>query len=165
MRVLSAVAVALVTAFFMTADARAATVRIGVLECDIAGNAGFIVGSHTDLTCVFKRIGGPPEDYYGTITKVGLDAGFTAETALVWVVFAPSLQVTPGALEGRYWGVSAEATAGVGIGTNVLIGGFDRSINLQPVSLQGQTGVNIAAGVAGMRLRHATPQPVGPLKK
>lgn len=164
MRLLSAIALAMVAAFLATGDARAASVRIGSLECHIEGNAGFIVGSHANLTCVFKRINGVREDYDGSITKVGVDAGFTADTALLWIVFAPTLQIEPGSLEGRYWGVSAEATAGVGVGANVLVGGFDRSINLQPVSLQGQTGVNIAAGVAGMRLIHPVAEPL-PLKK
>ena len=165
MKVLLAIAAAAMVVLAMTADARAATVRIGTLECNIEGNAGFIVGSHAGLTCVLKRVNGVREDYHGSITKVGIDAGFTAETVLVWVVFAPSLQIEPGALEGRYWGVSAEATAGVGIGANVLIGGFDRSINLQPLSLQGQTGVDIAAGVAGMRLIHSAPAAEVPYKR
>lgn len=165
MKFFLAIAAAVMTAFLTTTDARAATVRMGTLQCHIDGNAGFIVGSHTGLTCVLRRLNGVREYYHGSITKIGVDVGFTADTELVWLVFAPSLQIEPGALEGRYWGVSAEATAGVGIGANVLIGGFDRSINLQPISVQGQTGVDIAAGVAGMRLIHSQPEPAFPVKR
>ena len=63
-----------------------------------------------------------------------------------------AIYVGDGALEGRYFGVTAQATPGVGIGANVLVGGFDRSIILQPLSLTGQLGANLAAGVAGLRL-------------
>ena len=141
-----------IVAMVGTAQA-AATIRVGMLVCDIAGGPGFIIGSRKSLSCDFSRIGGPTEYYDGSILKLGVDAGLTDGTRLVWAVFAPSLQVTEGALEGGYYGVTAEATAVIGLGANVLIGGFDRSINLQPVSVQGQVGVNVAAGVAQLRLK------------
>jgi hypothetical protein len=40
-----------------------------------------------------------------------------------------------------------------GVGANVLIGGSNRTVTLQPVSFQGQSGLNVAAGVAGIDLR------------
>ncbi len=129
-----------------------AGVRVGTLVCDIAGGAGYILASRKVLGCDFKRLGGPNEVYDGSITKVGVDVGITTGTRLIWAVFAPTTSIDSTALEGRYWGVTAEATPGVGIGANVLIGGFDRSINLQPISVQGQLGANLAAGVAQMRL-------------
>jgi hypothetical protein len=127
-------------------------VRIGILACDIAAGPGFILGSHKALACTFDGIRVKDEYYAGSITKIGIDAGATAGTRVIWAVFAPSWNVGPGALSGYYGGVTAEATPGVGVGANVLIGGWQRSIILQPLSVQGQLGVNVAAGLAGMRL-------------
>lgn len=127
-------------------------VRIGVLVCDIAGGAGFILGSRKALACTFDGLRIRDETYGGSITKIGIDAGATGGSRLIWAVFAPSWNVGPGALSGFYGGVTAELTPGVGLGANVLIGGWQRSIVLQPLSLQGQVGANVAAGIAGMRL-------------
>ncbi|MGL5137733.1 MAG: DUF992 domain-containing protein, partial [Beijerinckiaceae bacterium] len=57
-----------------------------------------------------------------------------------------------GALAGDYVGAAAEATAGVGLGVNALVGGSDRAYSLQPISVEGQLGLNLAAGVAQMTL-------------
>ena len=38
----------------------------------------------------------------------------------------------------------ASATVGVGLGANVLVGGSGNSIALQPVSIEGTTGLNVA---------------------
>lgn len=140
------------------APGHAGSVRVGTLVCDIEGGAGFVFGSRKALGCDFKNLFGPNEYYDGSITKVGIDAGLTGGTRLIWAVLAPTSAIDQTALEGRYYGVTAEASAAVGLGANVLIGGFDRSINLQPLSIQGQLGVNIAAGLAAMRLK-SPPQP------
>ena len=134
-------------------------VRIGVLTCDVAGGAGFILGSQKAVACTFNGIKIRHEPYVGAITKIGLDAGATGGAKIVWAVFAPASNVGPTALEGRYYGVSAEVTPAVGIGANVLIGGFDRSIILQPLSVSGQLGANIAAGIGYLRLK-SPPEPV-----
>ncbi len=127
--------------------------RVGTLECDVAGRAGFIVGSSTSLTCTFRHVSNrPPERYRGTMTIVGLDVGATSGARMVWRVLAPTSDVGPGALAGRYTGASAQVTAGVGVGANALVGGFNRSFVLNPVSLGTQTGVNLAAGVSRLRL-------------
>ncbi len=127
-------------------------VKIGVLTCHIEGGIGFIVGSSKAVDCVYQPAGGNrAEDYEGRISKLGIDIGVTGDTVVVWAVFAPG-KVKKGALEGTYGGASAEATVIAGLGANVLIGGSDRSINLQPLSIQVQTGLNIAAGIAGLRL-------------
>ncbi len=129
-------------------------VRIGVLECLVAGGAGFIFGSSKELGCTYRPAGGgAPERYTGTINRFGIDIGATSASEIVWGVLAPTSQLAPGALEGTYVGVGAEATAGVGVGANAMVGGFDRSIMLNPLSAQAQTGVDIAAGIAGMTLR------------
>jgi hypothetical protein len=126
-------------------------VELGVLRCTVAGGVGLIVGSSKAMTCVFKRRGGD-ETYKGRVTKIGLDIGITTRTELRWAVFAPTANISPTSLAGRYGGVSAEATVGVGVGANALIGGSRQSIILQPLSVQGQTGLNIAAGITGMTL-------------
>jgi hypothetical protein len=127
-------------------------VKIGVLTCHVEGGVGLILGSSKAMDCIFAPAGGgPTEEYEGRISKIGIDVGVTGDTTLAWAVFAPG-KVKAGALEGSYGGASAEATVIAGLGANVLIGGLKRSINLQPLSVQAQTGLNIAAGIAGMRL-------------
>ncbi len=129
-----------------------ALVKVGVLSCHIAGGTGLVLYSKKHLRCTFRRASGRVERYTGSITRVGLDIGETTGTSLVWAVFAPG-STQRGALAGSYAGASAEVTLGAGLGGNVLIGGFKRTITLQPVSVQAQTGYNLAAGVAGLKLR------------
>jgi Protein of unknown function (DUF992) len=141
----------LVASAFVVTPALAGGVKVGVLNCHIEGGAGFIIGSSKDVNCEFKRISGGREYYAGTIGKLGIDVGVTTDTVLGWVVFAPG-KTKAGSLKGTYTGASAEATIGLGVGANVLIGGFKKSINLQPISLQAQTGLNVAAGIASLHL-------------
>jgi hypothetical protein len=132
-------------------------VEVGVLECR-GHSTSFIIGSVTDLNCVMRHSGGGSEPYQATIRRVGVDIGINVETAVAWAVFAPTRAVGPGDLAGNYAGVSANATAGVGVGANALLGGSNNTIALQPVSVQAQTGLSIAAGVSGMELRAAAPR-------
>lgn len=148
-------ALALAAATFVSMPATAGNghgVKVGVLRCHIDGGVGFIIGSSKNVDCVFKRSGGGREHYHGSIGKLGVDVGVTGGTELGWIVFAPG-KVGRGALKGSYTGASAEATVGIGLGANVLIGGFKKGINLQPLSLQAQHGLNVAAGVASLHLR------------
>ncbi|MFT4276071.1 MAG: DUF992 domain-containing protein [Rhodopseudomonas sp.] len=135
------------------ADAQQSRVRVGVLECRGGASMGFIVGSVTNLGCVLRSDGRSDTPYVATIRKVGLDLGITPETALSWVVFAPVDRFGPGDLAGNYAGAQGSASVGVGLGANVLVGGSANSIALQPVSLQGQTGVNVAVGLQELELR------------
>jgi Protein of unknown function (DUF992) len=128
-------------------------VQVGVLECRGGASIGFIVGSVTNLGCVLRVEGVPEDRYVATIRKVGLDLGITEETALAWGVFAPVARLGPGDLAGTYAGAQGSASLGVGAGGNVLVGGSNNSIALQPLSLQGQVGVNIAAGLESLELR------------
>lgn len=139
-------------AISLASPALADGVKVGVLTCRMEGGVGWIVGSSKDVECTFKRAGGGTERYEGSIGKLGIDIGATNETVLGWAVFAPG-KLKKGSLKGSYTGASAEATVGLGLGANVLIGGFRKSINLQPLSLQAQTGLNVAAGVASLNLR------------
>ncbi len=128
-------------------------VKLGVLKCHADRGIGWIIGSSKDVDCVFQPAGGGHEEYYeGSIGKLGLDLGITQETMLGWVVFAPG-KLKSGSLKGSYTGASAEATVGLGLGANVLVGGFSKSVNLQPISVQAQTGLNVAAGVSSLHLR------------
>ncbi len=145
---------ALLAAGLATPAAAQARVELGVLRCNVDGGVGLIVGSSKGMNCVFRRRGAD-EYYKGRVSKIGIDIGLTKRTVISWAVFAPTANVPPASLAGVYGGVSAEATVGVGLGANVLIGGSRQSIILQPLSVQGQTGLNIAAGIAGMRLSAA----------
>jgi hypothetical protein len=128
-------------------------VRVGVLECRGGASVGFIVGSVTNLGCVLRADGLPEDRYVATIRKVGLDIGITQETALARGVFAPVDRLGPGDLSGTYAGAQGSASVGVGLGGNVLVGGSNNSIALQPLSVQGQVGLNVAAGLESLELR------------
>jgi hypothetical protein len=130
-------------------------VNVGALNCNVSSGIGFIFGSSRSLTCIFTRPDGTAERYTGDISRFGVDIGFTSSAAIVWAVFSPSANVAAGSLAGTYAGPSASATAGVGVGANVLIGGSNKTISLQPVSIEGNTGLNVAAGIAGMTLTRA----------
>jgi hypothetical protein len=138
--------------------AQAQYVQAGMLVCDVSGGVGLIVTSQRQLACRFTNALGEPEVYGGVITRIGLDLGATAGGQLVWAVFAPSGANARGALAGGYGGASAEATLGVGLGANVLFGS-ERSFVLQPVSVQGQLGLHVGAGIAGLEL-HEPPRVV-----
>ena len=128
-------------------------VQVGVLECRGGASIGFIVGSVTNLGCVLRAESMPEDRYIATIRKVGLDLGITQESALAWGVFAPVARLGPGGLSGDYVGAQGSATLGVGVGGNVLVGGSASSIALQPLSVQGQVGVSVAAGLESLELR------------
>jgi uncharacterized protein DUF992 len=134
-------------------EAQQGRVQVGVLECRGGASVGFIVGSVTNLGCVLRADGRPDQPYVATIRKVGLDLGITQETGLAWAVFAPTEQLGPGDLSGNYAGAQGSASVGVGVGANVLVGGSANSIALQPLSLQGSTGLNVAVGLEGLELR------------
>lgn len=127
-------------------------VQIGALTCNVAGGFGFIFGSSRNVTCTFAPPGRPPEHYLGTINRFGVDIGYIRGGVLIWTVFAPTINIAPGSLAGTFTGATASATVGVGLGANVLVGGSANSIALQPVSIQGTTGLNVAAGIAQMTL-------------
>jgi hypothetical protein len=128
--------------------------QIGSLTCNVSGGVGLIVTSQKAMVCTFRNTRGVRETYTGVIRRFGLDIGGTTGGRILWSVFAAS-RVPRGALAGEYAGGSAEATFGAGLGANVLVGGSNRSIALQPVSISGQTGLNLAVGIADLQLRAA----------
>jgi hypothetical protein len=129
-------------------------VNVGSLNCRVSGGMGFIFGSSKDLDCLLARTDGVAERYVGTINKYGIDIGFTKEAHIIWLVFAPGA-IGTGALAGDYGGATAGAAVGVGVGANVLLGGSNKQIALQPVSVEGSVGLNVAAGIAAVTLRPA----------
>jgi uncharacterized protein DUF992 len=145
---------AVVTAFTGSSEAASGGVKVGVLTCNVSSGWGFILGSSKDVRCNYAPTSGPSEHYDGTISKVGVDIGYTQGGVIIWNVVAPAIDVKPGALEGGYGGATASATVGVGLGANVLLGGSNKSIALQPVSIEGNTGLNVAAGIGGLNLKY-----------
>jgi hypothetical protein len=151
---LAAYGLGLAVAIGSVAAQAADRIKTGTLSCDVSGGIGMIIASQKTMSCRFEPVapGWVPEAYSGSIDKLGIDLGATTGGQMVWAVFAAG-SPAPGALAGDYAGATAEATFAVGLGANVLVGGSHRSIALQPVSITGQTGLNLAAGVAVLRLR------------
>ena len=148
------IAIASLVASFATANALPQPqFRAGVLQCEGGQNVGLVVGSQTSLECVFQSQDRRPEPYLATVRRFGLDIGITDQTRLSWAVTAPTTRVARGDLAGNYGGVGANASVGVGGGGNFLVGGPENSYALQPISVQGQTGLNVAAGVADIELQ------------
>jgi hypothetical protein len=143
--------------FGLAASADVATAQsrfsVGVLECRAGPSTSFLIGSIRDFDCLFQPVDGPLQRYGATIQRLGIDLGWSNDAVMVWNVFAPTGVVGQGALSGAYGGVSAGAAVGIGLGANALAGGFDNSFALQPLSFEGQTGLNAFAGVSSLELR------------
>lgn len=147
------VTAALVLTIVLAGRAYAQDGTAGFLKCDVASGWGFVFGSSKDLKCVYSPVGGQPtENYTGKIQKFGVDIGYTQSGIILWTVLAPRTNLEPGAVEGKYVGATAEATVGAGVGANVLVGGGN-SVTLQPVSISGQQGLNVAAGIGAVVLK------------
>ena len=147
-------AAAVLATLTLSTPANAAGVKVGVLNCHVAGGWGFVLGSSKDLHCTFAPGDGEIEHYTGTVSKFGVDVGYTRGGVLIWDVIAPTFHPKVGALQGGYAGATASGSVGVGAGAHVLVGGFHRSIALQPVSISGESGLNLAAGIGAINLRH-----------
>lgn len=151
----AAIAAAMFAIAAPSAHSAQAGVNVGTLQCEVEGGWGHVIASSRDMRCVFRPVDGGPEHYRGELRRYGVDLGYTSDSKLIWGVVAPTSDMREGALEGEYAGASAQATAGIGLGANVLLGGLDRSIALQPLSIEGNTGVAVAAGVGVIVLREA----------
>ena len=137
---------------------------IGTLQCDVSAGVGMIIGSTKQLDCIHAPLNGPSQRYIGTVRHAGLDVGVTGGGVMVWTVLASNAQPRfP--LTGRYVGAQASGSVGVGLGANALVGGNDQSFALQPVSVQAQTGINIALGVAEMTLEPVVERRTGMPRK
>lgn len=134
------------------APAQEAGVALGTLSCDVSSGWGLILGSSRDLSCAYSPRPGVTEYYAGKIRKFGVDIGYVSDAVMVWSVIAPTSDLAPGALAGGYVGATASASVGVGVGANVLVGGFEKSVTLQPVSIEGNEGLNVAGGIGSINL-------------
>jgi len=141
-------------AFALETPAQAQAVKAGALTCNVASGFGFIFGSSKAVNCTFSPNGGPPQHYVGSIDKFGVDIGYVQSAVIIWAVLAPTTNPGPGSLTGTYAGATASATVGVGVGANVLVGGSGNTISLQPLSIEGNTGLNVAGGVAALTLTY-----------
>ncbi|MEP9387947.1 DUF992 domain-containing protein [Mesorhizobium sp. KR9-304] len=147
---------ALLGAALLVSPAGAGDVKLGLLTCEIDGGTAMIIASNKGLSCTFKSSRGGGREYYtGFISKFGVDLGVTHQGSLQWAVLAVSRDYEDGQLAGDYLGVNAEASIVAGGGANLLVGGFQRSFTLQPLSVQAQTGVNLALAVTSMKLIHS----------
>ena len=125
--------------------------QVGKLKCEVEGGIGLILGSKKEMACVFDKNDGSIENYVGRVTKIGVDIGVTKESTILWAVFAPSGENDKGALAGKYSGVAAEAAVVGGVGANALFSAGN-NFTLQPFSVQGQVGLNIAGGLSQIEL-------------
>jgi hypothetical protein len=130
-------------------------VNVGSLSCKVAGGAGFVFGSTKALNCIFTRTDGVAERYVGDIKRFGVDIGYTQEAQIVWLVFAPG-NIGAGVLAGSYAGPTVQGSVVVGAAANVLVGGSNEQVTLQPVSVEGSIGLNLAGGVAEIALKRAS---------
>jgi hypothetical protein len=130
------------------------TVKTGYLTCHEASGWGFVLGSSRELRCSYSSNGGRTEYYGGSVSKFGADIGYLKSAVIIWAVAATTKDLKAGALSGHYGGVTGSLALGVGAGANVLVGGFNNSIALQPVSFEGQNGLNVAAGIAEISLKY-----------
>jgi hypothetical protein len=126
-----------------------------MLTCDVASGWGFVFGSSKNLKCTYSRGPTAVEHYTGSIGKFGVDIGYSGASVIAWTVVAPTSNLAPGSLAGKYAGATGSAAVGGGVGANVLVGGGGNSITLQPVSFQAGTGLNVAGGIAMITLKHA----------
>jgi len=131
--------------------APAQSVKAGIMTCNVAGGFGFIFGSSRTVNCTFAPNGVAPQHYVGAINKFGVDIGYVEGAVMAWAVLAPTTNPGTGSLAGTYVGATGSASVGVGVGANVLFGGGN-SISLQPLSIEGNKGFNVAGGIAEMTL-------------
>lgn len=129
-------------------------VKAGYLTCHVASGWGFIIGSSRKLRCTYTATNHRTEHYTGSISKFGADIGYLQSAVILWAVLAPTTELGSGALSGHYAGATASVSVGVGAGANVLLGGFKKSIALQPISIEGQNGLNVAAGIGALSLHY-----------
>jgi hypothetical protein len=141
-------------------QARAAEggVKAGILTCNVSSGWGLVFGSSRELNCLYSHDHGSTERYVGHIRKFGVDLGYQSNGVIAWAVVAPTTDVGKGSLAGDYGGASGSATVGVGVGANVLVGGFKESMALQPLSVEGNTGLNVAGGISQITLEYL-PEP------
>ncbi len=156
MRAFGAVLTAALGLVALGGSAQADDVQVGMLTCELQDKKNYILFSQRKFDCSFDPAGDRGiERYEGEITNIGVDLEVTETEQIAWLVLAPSADVPSGALAGNYGGASASVTAGAGLGAKALVGGFQDSIALQPLSLAGSTGIGAAVAISGLKLTEA----------
>jgi len=129
-------------------------VSAGLLNCNVSSGWGWVIGSSRTLSCVYSPTDGAPQRYTGQLKRFGVDIGYVSSAVMEWAVVAPTSDPPSGVLSGDYLGATGSASLGFGVGANVLFGGFNRSVALQPVSIEGNQGLDVAAGVGALSLAY-----------
>ncbi len=152
-----AAALTLCTLAVQTPARAALSTKAGMLSCHVDSGFGFVSGSSRNLACTYTSArDGRVQHYTGDISKFGVDVGYLQSGVIVWAVLAPTTDLGAGALSGRYVGVTAGGSAGAGAAGAVLTGGSTHTLSLQPLSIEGDTGLNVAAGIAAITLKYAS---------
>jgi hypothetical protein len=153
-QVLPAILIIITALIAGAADTQAQTwVQAGTLRCRLNPSIGFVIFGHQTMECNFQPVSGAVQAYEGAINTVGIDLGVSEGGRFAWAVFGPASGIPYGALSGEYVGASGDVGIGLGAGANVLVGGSNRSIALQPVSLEGSVALNVVAGLSQLKLR------------
>jgi hypothetical protein len=127
--------------------------QTGMLTCQLNPSIGFIIGGVQTMRCRYvPNAPLPPQAYLGEMGTIGPDIGITAGGVLAWAVLAPLNGPPPGGLAGVYVGASGDVAVGIGAGANVLVGGSNRTIALQPLSVEGEVGLAISLGISSLKL-------------
>lgn len=135
-------------------QAQSPGVSAGLLTCEVGGGWGLILTSSRALSCNYSQAG-YTEQYVGRVDKFGIDIGYLSDATIAWAVIAPTAELAPGTLSGSYAGGTGSAAVGFGAGADVLFGGSTQTVMLQPVSVQGDAGLNVAAGIEALNLQPA----------
>jgi hypothetical protein len=135
--------------------------RIGALECHLSGSGPSILVENQSVDCVFASDrGGPRSDHYiGKLTKIGANLSVNGKGDLLWGVVAATSSHGRGALAGDYAGPEASAKVGVGVGAAALVGGSDKTFSLQPLNVEGGSGIGFTAGVESLSLAYVSDRP------
>ncbi|MEP9352626.1 DUF992 domain-containing protein [Xanthobacter sp. KR7-65] len=135
----------------------------GLLECrgDFATGYGF--GSSRKVRCEYRPSMGVNHYYAGTMERVGLDFGISDQASMLWAVIATSAAVEPGALAGKYVGISTGFALGPGFSANMLASDdATRQVTLQPLSVSSDSGLSLSIAGATLTLEPSTANPRQP---
>ncbi len=135
-------------------------VQAGLLECRGEFATGYGFGSSRKVSCVFQPSAGEVHYYVGTLERVGLDIGISDQASMLWAVLATSRTLQPGALAGRYVGVSSGFSLGPGFSANMLASAdASRQITLQPLSVSSDSGLSLSITGATLTLTPSATRP------
>lgn len=142
--------VAVAAALLAVVPAHAAE-KVGVLTCNVDGGENYFIALSKNVQCDYAPNSGPPEHYIGTISDLGAGLGETGDGAMSWDVIAPTAEMMRGVLEGAYGRLPSHSPS---LTAGPLLGGFEHSIALHPISVTGDRRFDkFASGVAGLTLR------------